>query len=61
MKHNMMKHDNELVKKVFMAQKHSPNQGDFVTLVTKDLSDLHISCEEVTSENISKNPVEKET
>ena len=59
MKHIMMKHDNELVKKVFMAQKHSPNQSDFVTLVTKDLSDLNISYEEVTSENISKYQLKK--
>ena len=43
MKPIMMKHDNELInKKVFLAQQFSQNQGNFLTLLTKDLSDLNI-------------------
>ena len=53
LKHIMRKHDQDLVKQVFLAQQASPTQGDFVTLVRKDLDDLKITYEEVTSSVIS--------
>ena len=54
MKHIVNKHDNELIKKIFLAQKDSPNQGDFVQLVTKDLEDLNVTFEEVSSKTSQK-------
>ena len=59
MKHILNKHDNELIKKIFLAQKDSPNQGDFVQLVTKDLIDLNMTFEEVSSENLTKVQLKK--
>ena len=47
MKHIMERHDSELVKKVFLAQKNTPTQGDFVNIVEKDLKELKIIFEEV--------------
>ena len=47
MKHIMERHDNELLKKVFLAQKLNPSQGDFVNIVEKDLKDLNLTHEEV--------------
>ena len=49
MKHIMERHDNELLKKVFLAQKLNPSQRDFVNIVEKDLKDLKITHEEVTA------------
>ena len=37
MKHIMERHNNELLKKVFLAQKLNPSQGDFVNIVEKRL------------------------
>lgn len=54
MKHIINKHDNELIRKIFLAQKDSPNQGDFVQLVTKDLVDLNMTFEEVSSKTSQK-------
>ena len=54
LKHIMSKHDTELLKQVFLAQKNNPTQGDFVTLVSKDLNDLNISYEEATTSALSK-------
>ena len=54
LKHIMEKHDEELIKKVFLAQMEHPNQGDFVLLVKKDLSDLHVSFEEAISRKTLK-------
>ena len=54
LQHIMNRHDNELIKKVFLAQKESPTQGDFVTLVEKDLKDLGNTYEEVTSGTLTK-------
>ena len=48
----MDKQDNELIKKVFLAQRESPNQGDFVTLVNKDFKDFNMTHEEITSKGI---------
>ena len=47
----MERDPNELVKKVFEAQKLNPTCGDFVKLVEKDMIDLGTTYDEVTSEN----------
>ena len=50
----MRRHDNDLLKKVFLAQKQNPTQGDFVKIVESDLTDLGVTFEQVTSSNTSK-------
>ena len=55
----MDKQDNELIKKVFLAQRESPNQGDFVTLVTQDLLDLNMTLEEALCKNTTKVQLKK--
>ena len=35
MKHILSRDDNELIKRVFLAQKETPTKGDFVRLVEK--------------------------
>ena len=54
LKHITEKHDDELLKKVFLAQKENPTQGDFWSLVKEDMADLKVSYEEVTSPGLSK-------
>ena len=46
LKHIMERHDDELLKKVFIAQKRNPTQGDFALIVEKDLTDLKVTYEE---------------
>ena len=41
--HILCKENNELVKKVFKAQKEYPTSGDFVKLVEQDMEDLNIT------------------
>ena len=41
------KEKDELMYKVFQAQKETPTSGDFVKLVKKDMQDLRVSYEEV--------------
>ena len=36
----LQRDENELVKKVLLAQRNNPVQGDFVRLVEKDMKDL---------------------
>ena len=48
----MERHDDELLKKVFLAQKRNPTLGDFAQIVEKNLTDLKITYEEVM--NLSK-------
>ena len=43
LKHILSLEENEIVKKVFTAQKENPTSGDFVQLVEKDLMDLSIT------------------
>ena len=52
LRHIMSRSDEELIKKVFLAQKDQPTRGDFVKLVEKDLSDLGLSFEDITSGKI---------
>ena len=49
LKHILTRDDDELIKKVFTAQKEAPTQGDFVKLVEKDLKDLNIKYEDLLS------------
>ena len=43
LKHILSKEDTELVKKVYLAQKESPNHGDFVQLVEQDMLELNVT------------------
>ena len=54
MNHVLQRDDDELVKKVFLAQKINPVQGDFVKLVEKDLEDLGLTYDQVTSNTMTK-------
>ena len=57
LKHIPCKEDNELVKKVFLAQKENPTTGDFIKLVQQDLKDLLVTYEQVAS--MDKNALRK--
>ena len=59
MKHIMERHEKELIKKIFLAQEESRNQGDFVTLVTQYLSDLNMKFEEILCKNTTKGQLKK--
>ena len=53
----LKKDTNELVRKVFEAQKDNPSQGDFVKLVESGIKDLGVTYDEVicnTKENLKK-------
>ena len=54
MKHIMSRDDNELIKKVFLAQKETTTQGDFKKFVQNDVKELGISYEEIITNTISK-------
>ena len=49
LKHIIQKEDDELVKKVYIAQRDDPTSGDFVKLVEKDMEDLNVTYEQVAS------------
>ena len=55
MKHIMERHDDELLKKVFLAQKRNPTLGDFAQIVEKDLTNLKVTCEDQTERNHKEN------
>ena len=59
MKHIINRHDEELLKKVFLAQREQPTRGDFVELVTKDLKDIGITYEEAITNQITKQKLKK--
>ena len=54
MEHIVSRNDDELIKKVFLAQKETPTQGDFVKLLEKDLEELHITYEDVITNTNTK-------
>ena len=58
MKHILTRGENELLKRVFLAQQEKPNQGDFVKLVESDLKRFDLKFEEI--ESMSKEQVKKE-
>ena len=47
LKHIMERHDDEILKKVFLAQKSNPTKGDFAQVVEKDWNDLKVTYEDV--------------
>ena len=47
LKHIITRSDNELLKKVFMAQRENPTQGDFIKLVEDDLKMVGLKYEDV--------------
>ena len=49
LKHIMSRSENELLKKVFNAQKENPTKGDFVKLVDDDLKMIGLKYEDVES------------
>ena len=59
LRHIVQRHDSELIKKVFLAQKEQPTRGDFVKLVEKDLSDIGISYEEALQSDMTKEKLKK--
>ena len=60
LKHILSRNKNELIRKVFEAQKEHPTKGDFIELVTKDLKQFELTYDEVASENMSKQVLKKE-
>ena len=54
MKHILNMHDGELIKKVFLAKKDQPTNGDFVELVLKDLKNIGLTYEEAISNQLTK-------
>ena len=54
LKHILSRDDDEIVKKIFFAQKENPTRGDFIKLIEKDLKDLNITYEEIITNSISK-------
>ena len=54
MKHITERHDSDLLKRVFVAQREAPSHGDFVKIVEKDLKDLNLTHQYATSSSVSK-------
>jgi hypothetical protein len=54
LKHILSRDSEELIRKVYSAQKEDPTNGDFAKLVTKDLELLGFTEAELLSNNISK-------
>ena len=54
LRHIYSRSENELLRKVFNAQKEKPTKGDFVCLVEKDMSKIGVSHEQVESGEVSK-------
>ena len=48
MNHIIKRDENKLVRKVYIAQRSNPVQGDFVKLVEQDWKNLGLSYEQVT-------------
>ena len=54
LKHILNRDSDELIKKVYLAQKEKPTRGDFVKLVENDLKELGISYEQAISTEMTK-------
>ena len=50
----MERREDDLLKRVFLAQKENPSQGDFVRIVEKYLKELGVTFEQATSNSMSK-------
>ena len=59
LKHILTRNDDELIKKVFLAQKDKPMQGDFVKVVEEDLRKFGMTYGEVAQETLSKQSLKK--
>ena len=59
LRHLYSRNDEELIKKVFKAQKDKPTAGDFVKLVQKDLTKVGIKEEDIEQGSISKAQLRK--
>ena len=59
LRHIYTRSEDELIRKVFEAQKESPTNGDFVKLVEKDMSKLEITHDEVATGELTKNGLRK--
>ena len=59
LRHIYSRNDDELIKKVFIAQKEAPTSGDFVKLVTKDIIRLGLTHKEIENGEISKQELRK--
>ena len=53
----MNRSDDELVKRVLLAQINTPTQGDFIKLLEKDLQELGISFEEAVTSKVTKEKI----
>ena len=58
LKHILSRGEDELLKKVYLAQKEQPNQGDFVKIVEHDLKRFELKVEDI--ETMSKEMLKKE-
>ena len=61
LKHILSRDDDEIVKKIFVAQKENPTRGDFIKLIEKDLKDLSLTYEEIIANSISKVKFKRKT
>ena len=59
LRHIYSRNDDELIKKVFIAQKEAPTSGDFVKLVTKDMMKLGLTHKQLENGEISKQELRK--
>ena len=60
LKHIISRNENELLRKIYSAQKEKPSQGDFASLVANDLKMFGLTHEEIESEAMSKKALKKE-
>ena len=60
LKHILSRNENELIKKVYLAQKSSSSKGDFAKLLDKDLELFGLTHDEIASEEMTKHALKKE-
>ena len=53
----LRRNDDDLVKRILLAQKELPTKGDFVQLLEKDLKDLELTYEQAFEGDISKKSI----
>ena len=60
LKHILSRDKDELLRKVYEAQKSNPVMGDFAKIVEKDLEKIGLSHEDVAQESFTKKALKKE-
>ena len=60
LKHILTRNKEELIRKVYEAQKNNPVMGDFVKIVEKDLEAFELTLDEVAQESMTKLALKKE-